>query len=238
MTRTLDRRLAWDACINVRDLGGLSCRGGIVARGRLVRASVLGALTPAGRTAMLAHGVRTVIDVRGDDEVAETPSPFAEGTTYRRVPLHSLRMTALHHAAHAGALEGELRAVAVAGGGLAEVFAAIANSETAILLHCAAGRDRTGLVVALVLAALGVPDEEIVADYVLSDEALADEYARFKGANPGRAADVDDGVAKRAWVMDRTLATLREAFGGAREYLGQAGVRSEDLAAIRAMLVT
>src|SRR5438132_1162400 len=112
------------------------------------------------------------------------------------------------------------------------------RAATAILLHCAAGRDRTGVVVALLLASLGVHDEDIVADYVLSDDALADEYARFKDANPGRAADVDEGIAKRAWVMRRTLATLREVFGGALDYLAQAGVRSADLAAIRAKLAT
>lgn len=234
---TTDRRLRWDACLNLRDLGGLSCGDGVLRRGRLVRGSALGTLSATGREEMLSYGIRTVIDVRGDDEVAEMPSPFAVGIAYVRAPLESLRMMALHDAAHAGTLLDELRVIAAPGGGVAECFAAIAEAEPAILLHCAAGRDRTGLVVALLLAALDVPDDQIVADYVASDEALAQEYARFKRANPDRVAAVDEGIAKRAWVMSETLATLRESFGGSVAYLRLAGASAEHLARIRAKLV-
>jgi protein-tyrosine phosphatase len=221
----------------VRDLGGLSCGESTLRRGRLVRASVIGTLKPAGREAMRAHGIRTVIDLRGDDEVADTPSPYQDGMTYRRVPFTSARMMALHSAAHDGTLPEELRRIAVPGGGLAEAVAALAGSEPGIVLHCTAGRDRTGIVIAIVLAAIGVPDEEIVADYVASDDALVEEYDRFKLANPDRAADVDEGIAKRSWVMAQTLATLRDAFGGGAAYLGSAGVRPEQLDAIRAKLL-
>ena len=232
-----DRRLAWDACLNVRDLGGLSCGDVVLRRGRLVRASIIGSLTPAGQAAVRRHGVRTVIDLRGDDEVAETPSPYRElGVTYRRVPFTSARLMALHDAAHAGTLPDELRRIAVPGGGLADAVGAIAEAEPGILLHCVAGRDRTGIVVATVLAAIGVPDAQIVADYVASDDELAAEYERFKTANPDRAAAVDDGVVKRAWVMEQTLAALRGSFGGGGAYLRLAGVRPEQLAAIRAKL--
>jgi len=186
---------------------------------------------------MRSYGIRTVIDVRGDDEATKEPSLFREGVCYRRVPLSSLRMMALHHAAHAGRLAEELRAIAVAGGGLSDVVRAIAAAEPGIVLHCAAGRDRTGIVVATLLAAIGVPDAEIVEDYVLSDEALADEYERFKAANPERAAAVDAGVAKRAWVMGETLKAIREVFGGGSAYLQLAGVPPEDLATIRTKLV-
>jgi protein-tyrosine phosphatase len=232
-----DRRLVWDACLNVRDLGGLSCGGSTIARGRLVRASIIGTLGATGRDAARAHGVRTVIDLRGDDEVAETPSPYRDGMVYRRVPFTSARMMALHNAARDGALPEELRLIAVAGGGLADAVGALADAEPGIVLHCSAGRDRTGIVIAILLAAIGVPDEEIVADYVASDEALVDEYERFKAANPERAADVDDGIAKRAWVMEQVLATLRDTFGGGAAYLHRAGVRPDQLDAIRRQLL-
>lgn len=238
MTGTAERRLAWEACLNVRDLGGLHCGDTMIRPGRFVRSSVIGSLTPGGRDAMRAYGVRTVIDRRGDEEVAETPSPYRLGMTYRRVPFTSARIMALHDAAHAGTLPNELRRIAIAGGGLAEAVGAIAVDEPAIVVHCTAGRDRTGIVVATVLAAIGVPDDEIVADYVASDDALVEEYERFKMAHPERVADVDAGIAKRAWVMSETLAALREAFGGAGAYLGLAGVRPEQLAAIRVKLVT
>jgi protein-tyrosine phosphatase len=222
----------------VRDLGGLTCGDSQIARGRLVRASVIGTLSDAGRAAVRAHGIRTVIDLRGDDEVAETPSPYAPGTTYRRVPLTALRIMALHDSAHAGTLADELRRIAVRHGGLADAVSAIAKSEPGILMHCVAGRDRTGIVVATLLAALGVPDDEVVADYAASDIELAVEYARFKDANPDRAGAVDEGVSKRGWVMEEVLTTLRLAFGGAAAYLRNAGVTQAELAAIRAKLTT
>ncbi|MEK7864134.1 MAG: tyrosine-protein phosphatase [Chloroflexota bacterium] len=233
----VERRLAWDACLNVRDLGGLRCGDGTLQRGKLVRASVLGTLTAAGRRAMRSHGIRSVIDVRGDDEVAGTPSPYRDGTVYRHVPLDSLRMMALHDAAHRGTLRDELRTIAAADGGLSECFTAIAEAEPGILLHCTAGRDRTGLIVAILLAALGVADEDVVADYVASDDALTDEYMRFKAANPDRAAAVDEGIARRAWVMGETLATLRGAFGGPGAYLALAGVEPRVIEAIRGKVV-
>jgi hypothetical protein len=80
-----DRRLSWDACLNVRDLGGLPCTGGVVKNGVLVRASTLGSLTPAGSAAMRAHGVKIVIDLRGPDEVTAQPSPFGMGLAHRNV---------------------------------------------------------------------------------------------------------------------------------------------------------
>ncbi len=234
---TVERRLTWDACVNVRDLGGLRCGGATIKHGRLVRASILGSLTDAGRAAIRAHGIRTVVDLRGDDEVAEAPSPYAQGLTYRRAPVNSMRMMALHEGARAGTLEDELRRIAVKGGGFADAVVAIAESEPGILLHCTAGRDRTGIVVATILAAIGVHDEQITADYAASDDELMDEYARFKAANPERAASVDEAVAKRAWVMAETLSTIRRAFGGAATYLDLAGVRPAHLSALRMKLV-
>ena len=91
--------------------------------------------------------------------------------------------------------------------------------------------------VALTLAAIGVPDEEIVADYVASDAELADDYVRFKGLNPDKAADVDAAVERRAWTMGVVLTTLGLAFGGARGYLVTAGVPPQQVDAIRAKLV-
>src|SRR6266536_3617748 len=115
-----DRRLAWDALLNVRDMGGLSCGDAVVARGRLVRSSVIGLLGPAGREAIRAHGIRTVIDLRGDDEVTVLPSPLADGLIYRHVPFTSARMMGLRDAALGGTLAQELRKIGVPGGGLAD----------------------------------------------------------------------------------------------------------------------
>ena len=108
----------WDACLNVRDLGGLSCGGSALARGRLVRSSMLGALSDAGRGSVRAHGIRTVIDLRTDAEIAESPSPFRDGPTYRHVPFTAAQTMGLHRAAAGGTMPEALRLLAVPGGGL------------------------------------------------------------------------------------------------------------------------
>lgn len=232
-----DRRLAWDACLNVRDLGGIPCGGSVLARGRLVRASMIGALSPAGRAAIRAHGIRTVVDLRTEDEIAETPSPYRVGLTYRHAAFVAARTMGLHRAALAGTMADELRSLAAPQGGIGLAVAAIAEAEPGIVLHCLAGRDRTGIVVAVLLAALGVLDDHIVADYVASDTELAEDYARFKVANPDRADAVDDGVVRRAWVMREVLLSLRDDFGGAPAYLAVAGVAGAQLDTLRAKLL-
>ena len=233
----VDRRLAWDACLNVRDLGGITCGGSALSRGKLVRSSMIGALSPAGREAVRAHGIRTVVDLRTNEEIAETPSPFRAGLTYRHAPFTAARTMGLHRAAVDGTMSDELRRLAAAGGGLATAVTAIADSEPGIVIHCLAGRDRTGIIVAMILAAIGAPDDEIVSDYVASDAELAADYVRFTSLHPDKADAVEAAVERRAWTMGEVLTTLRLAFGGAPAYLGTAGVAAEQLDAIRAKLL-
>ena len=220
----------------MRDLGGLTCGGATLLRGRLVRASMLGTLSPAGREAVRVHGIRTVIDLRTEDELAEAPSPFREGLTYRHVPFTVARTMGLHRAAAEGTMSDELRRLAVPDGGIAGPVHAIAGAEPGIVLHCAAGRDRTGIVIAVVLAAIGVPDQEIVADHTASDAELAPEYERFKALHPDQTADVDAGIERRAWTMEQILTTLRLAFGSSAAYLKTAGVTADEIEAIRTKL--
>jgi protein tyrosine/serine phosphatase len=221
----------------VRDLGGLSCGDSVLARGRVVRSSMIGTLSPAGRESVRAHGIRTVIDLRTSEELALTPSPFRDDVTYRHAPFTAAQTMGLHRAAVGGTMSDTLRQLAIPGGGLAPAIAAIAESEPGILIHCLAGRDRTGIIVAVTLAAIGVPDEEIIADYVASDAELADDYVRFKSLNPDKAGDVDAAVERRAWTMGEVLTALRRDFGGARAYLVAAGVAPEQIDAIRAKLL-
>jgi protein-tyrosine phosphatase len=222
--------------VNVRDLGGLTCGDTTIRPGRLVRSSIIGGLSAAGREAVRAHGVRTVIDLRTDDEVAETPSPYRDGFGYRRVPFTVGRTMGLHRAAAEGTMSDQLRRLASADGGLAGVVRALAESEPGVVIHCMAGHDRTGIVIAIVLAAIGVADDEIVADYVASDSELESDYAQFKRSHPDQIADVDAGIERRAWTMEQVLTTLRLSFGGAAAYLGSAGVRADQIEAIRAKL--
>ena len=202
-----------------------------------MRASMFGMLSPGAREAIRTHGIRTVIDLRSAEEIADTPSPFRDGLAYRHAPFTAARTMGLDRAAVDGTMSDELRRLAVPGGGLADAVSAIAEAEPGMLIHCLAGRDRTGIVVAVVLAAIGVPDDEIIADYVASDADLADEYVRFKSENPDKVAEVDAGIERRAWTMGEVLTTLRLAFGGAGAYLKTAGVTGVQIDGIRVKLL-
>ena len=232
-----DRRLAWDACLNIRDLGGLPAAAGRIRRGALVRGSAFGTLSSAGREAMRAHGVRTVIDLRGTDEAANVRSPYADGATYRRVTFVHGQTMGLHRAAAEGTLSAELRRLAEPASGLREIVREIAHATPGTLVHCLAGRDRTGIVVAVVLAAVGVPEEAIVADYVASDSELRDEYERFIAEHPEVQGEIAEAIERRGWTMRQVLATIRSDHGDGAGYLRSAGVTPQDIELLKAKLV-
>ena len=171
-----DRALRWDACLNVRDLGGLSAAAGRVRRGALVRADALYRLNAVGREAMAAHGVRTVIDIRYPRESAAYPDPFEDGgdrIAYLNLPLET---DAASKVASASSSRVEFSAVILelCRANFGAIAAAIADAGPGgIVIHCTAGKDRTGLMTVLLLDLLGTPAEEIGADYALTEAALA-----------------------------------------------------------------
>ena len=183
-----------------RDLGGIRTSDGrTIRRGALVRARSLDDLTPAGWATLRELGVRTVIDLRNDDERVSAPSPA--GITALHLPLdgaHDREFwdewaadwrfgTPLYYGPHLARFPE--RSVAV--------LEAIAYAQPGgVLFHCMGGRDRTGMIAMLVLALVGVAPEHIADDYELSagDPAVA---AGLAGA----------GTTPRAELL-RTLAEL------------------------------
>lgn len=176
-------RLTVDGLANVRDLGGLDRRNGSTSpSGVFIRAEILDRVTPSGWDQLTAYGVRTVIDLRRPHErTGEIPSGI------RRVnvdldgderdfwgPLESDGRwgTPLYYAPHLRELPHRL----------ADVLRAIAAAEDgAVLFHCGAGWDRTGLVSAVLLRALDVTEDAAVSDYLASYSnaaALATLHAR------------------------------------------------------------
>jgi protein-tyrosine phosphatase len=233
-----DRHLAWAACLNIRDFGGLRTHDGRLTKlGVLVRASMIGSLNPEGEEAMRAHGVRTVVDLRWPAEVEAQPSIFAKGIPYRNTPVDSDRQLALLDHASSGTMARQLATLAQPSSGIRDALEAIAWSEPAVVIHCQAGRDRTGIVTALILAAAGVVDEDIDMDYCASDEALADEYARLSREQPGETVGMPGAVERRKRVMGLVLRTMREAYGDARSYLAALGVTPGAANRLRQMLV-
>ena len=108
-----------------------------------------------------------------------------------------------------------------------------------VLIHCLAGKDRTGIAVALLLGLVGVSDADIAADYALSEAALAAERVAALAAAPDEEARdrIARGYDSRAETMLATLAHLRARHGGAEAYLAGAGLATADMQRIRERLI-
>jgi protein-tyrosine phosphatase len=238
------RYLEWEACYNIRDIGGYARKDG----GAIIRADNLYRLTPAGRAALLAYGVRTLIDLRFAEELAKIPSPFADGAAernglrYLNIPLLGDRSEAVE-ALFRDAPSVQARyclALDYAGASFARVITAVADAPTGgVLVHCHAGRDRTGTVVALLLALVGVPPEIIVEDYALSDRYLQPLNEEFMQSMPGpreREKFAYELMITRP-TMRGFLSYLDDKYGGAEAYLRTQGVSEERLERIRKRLV-
>jgi protein tyrosine/serine phosphatase len=180
------RDLVWDGCLNVRDLGGHPTRdGGETRFGAIVRADSVRQLTDGGWTALLDYGVRTVVDLRGDHERADDPPahvdvevvhvPFMEASEQEWVEISAELEAAIDGATDP---ETETRDVYLVflerfRTNVAAGVRAVADApDGGVVVHCAGGKDRTGLLTAFLLQLAGVAVDDVAADYALSEERL------------------------------------------------------------------
>jgi protein-tyrosine phosphatase len=242
--REWTRRLAWEGCLNARDLGGYPTAGGGETRwGAVVRSDSLAALTEAGRAALADYGVRAIIDLRLQSERDQHPNPYAEpgdhGIGYRTVSI--IDPAAGFPPDTFTLAENYLWMLDRFRRQVAEVMTAIADApDGAVLIHCAAGKDRTGLVSALLLGLVGVPGETIATDYALTAEYLRPRDEEWLEHGPGERAEREAMAARfapTAEVMLEVLAGLTERHGGVEQYLTGAGVGPGRLARLRDRLL-
>jgi protein-tyrosine phosphatase len=227
--------------INFRDVGGLRAGGGRTRSGMLFRSGNLAHLEPAGTAAIRDLGIRRIVDLRDDDEVAHAPSRVAgTGAVVQRVPLF------LGSIASAFELDLSLdemyrRLLDESASGIAAVARAVVADQP-VLVHCTVGKDRTGVSVAIALAAAGVDADEIVADYART-EALLPEWrsrgviAHLRAMHPD-AVHLEELAAKSpAAVMVRLLDDVAARYGSAADYLRAQGMPDDEVAELRRILV-
>lgn len=220
--RTLDVA----GCVNLRDLGGYATRRGeVLAGGRLFRsAEPPVAAEPAG-SLVRGIGIRRVVDLRMDEEVEKSGAPaFPEVCEWIRLPLfdtvpahwsHSIARTPPATAAR------YFEMAQIGTGTIARVVDLLGEAKSKpALIHCVAGRDRTGIVVACVLDLIDVPDATIGADYALS--SVMDDAE-------GRTAHPDNIIL--------LLELIRERFGSVREMLIGAGASAASIERLHDALV-
>jgi protein tyrosine/serine phosphatase len=228
--------LSWSRCRNTRDLGGLTTADdGVLRTGALVRSDSPHRLDAQGLEALHAYGIVRVVDLRTADELVATPGPFA-GTD---VLVH--RPAIRQQQASDPPLPEPLDLVELYRlfldrdrDLLTAAVCAIADAPPGgVVVHCHAGKDRTGLVVALVLAALGVLPEQIAADYAFSDVALAQHYAEELEElddDPPRREALRAIQHARPGTMLAVLDHLDARHGGAPAYLTAGGMSAASLA--------
>lgn len=216
---TPTRVLALAGGCNFRDCGGYETPQGTRVRwGRLYRSGVLQGLSVEAAAAVEALGLRAVCDLRRNDERAHYPNPAFgphvrrfEWDTGREVsPIRGQDLTGDAAAANARArmLRMYARMPFELQPRFAGVFEALAHAgEGATIVHCMAGKDRTGVAIALVLAALGVPRETILADYTLTNEAvdLLTHIRQRRATGAGLAATAEPLLALPQEALDTML---------------------------------
>jgi len=222
---TRDRVLAWDGCVNVRDLGGLPLDGGGETRFDVfVRADSIRRLTERGWQTLVDYGVASAIDLRAPDELAADPpgeAPIA--VVHAQLAPSDLDWSSMRDG-YLGVLERSRLQ-------FGQVFRLLGQMRAPAVLHCQGGRDRTGLVVALLLADAGVDPETIAADHAISEQSWAPYLAAFYAA-----AYTDQELERRRRVtapagraVIEVLEEVDRRYGGPRGYLCGAGVREDVL---------
>jgi protein-tyrosine phosphatase len=236
------RHLAVAGTFNVRDLGGYPGASGETRWRRILRADGLHRLDERGMDALTNEGVTTVIDLRHDQEIEEKPNPFSRhpAVEYRHIPLFEQ----LAPGAMAGRdvlYELYVRALTSRQDAIAEVLTAIADApDGAVLFHCTAGKDRTGIVSALLLAIAGVETATILEDYVLTKTQIAPMIAEFVEAAIARGTDVEalrPLLACEPETMAATIDHIVEAHGSVEAYLEAIGLEPRTIARLKSRLL-
>jgi protein-tyrosine phosphatase len=242
-----DRLVPFEASFNCRDIGGYETLDGRrVRRGCVFRSDTLHRLTTADLERARELGIRTVIDLRSTDELTEWGRfAHADSVAFHHLPLFEADEPALEPFDHDDPEPpvGEMYVQMATAGrdALATSLRVIAEGEHAVVFHCAAGKDRTGILAALLLSTLGVSEDLVVADYEISEHALAPSFAWAEANDAALAATLANLA---PWQhrssperMQVFLTMLRERHGSIDGYLADAGLQPELLDALRARLL-
>lgn len=237
------RQLHWPDCQNARDLGGLpTLNGGRIRSMALIRTDNHDRLTSAGVNLLRDSGVKRIVDLRSVWEAERFPSPFRHAPEYVNCPLldesdehgqHLFAQASTNLEIYTIMLERYARLIA-------DAVTAIADAPAGgVVIHCHAGKDRTGLIAALALSVVGVAPSLIAEDYAVTDTCLSQHYAMELNAitDVAKRERLRSFQNSRPETMLQTLAFLQNGFGGVAPYLRGAGVHQDSLERLRQRLV-
>ncbi len=248
MTQLLEEDdLRWvkmEGAFNFRDAGGYPTFDGMrVAQGSVFRSDALHELSSRDLDTLESLGVDRIIDLRSPDEIAQLGrGPLGDG----RVEYFTASVIPRTDGEAVGAPSGDdvakryLWYLDVGGEAIVSAFEIMARPDRgAVVFHCAAGKDRTGVLAAMVQNLLGVSNDDIVADYMLTDRALPAIFARL-ARDPIHAETIAALPPSRRGVRQETmrgfLHLLNEERGGTETWLKDAGLSSDAIQSLRSKL--
>jgi protein-tyrosine phosphatase len=235
---TRDRHIELTGARNVRDLGGLPLvSGSMTAFGRLYRADSLHALTADDQQRLIDRGLRTVIDLRSNAEAGAKPGVFtgAGRVSYWRIPAFGEDYQSFATLPEVYAYLIRHRQDA-----LRQALGLVATPNLGpVLVHCAAGKDRTGIVIALALSLAGVTREAIVDDYALSSARLRPLFDQFRAEARAQGRDLaayERLLSSHPIDLALTFDLIDREFGGPEAYARQIGLSDYQIEALARQL--
>ncbi|MDX6487101.1 MAG: protein-tyrosine phosphatase [Gaiellaceae bacterium] len=243
--------LAWEGCVNVRDLGGLPTEDGRRTRlGGVVRSDNVRRLTDEGWRALAEHGVQRIVDLRFPEELAEDQPRDVDIDV-----VHVSVLGAANDPEYVKELDAHLAVNDIADhyawsyveflernrARFGEAFAAIADAdaEGAVVVHCFAGKDRTGIVAALLLRLVGVDHATIGDDYAVTADNLRPRWDAWleETKDEEQHAKLVKLQHTPAEAMTRVVQEIEHRYGDVATYLRAAGLSDEQVDRLRERLV-
>ena len=238
----MQRFIPFEGCVNFRDLGGYAAAGGRKVRwGKLFRSDALQGLTPVDvAKAVDQLGIATVVDLRNSDEADRDGLSPLTGLAYHHFPLLERRgIPPLRETDDSVERLSEVYQWILANSGtlLAQTINALAHAgDNASVFHCSAGKDRTGIISALVLGTLGVSPNVVMADYLLTNQVIDGILGRIKAMEPNSTTTLAM-IEAQPVAMERFLTALDSGHGGAEAYLRVNGVTEGTIETLRTGLL-
>lgn len=223
------RRYFINSIENMRDIGGYLVENKKLPYGKIIRSNLPNKMTKIDLENLKKMGIKTIIDLRSEEEVKKAESVFENNqcfkllhykmngggnipSTCNEVPISYMKM-----------LEGK--------DVIYNIFKVLAEEEKGILYFCNAGKDRTGVVTALILMTLGVDKKDIIADYTLSNAYLRDTLKEFEEKSNNK--EIKEIITPKMEYMEQFLNYFDEKYKTIDNYLQQIGITNEEINKIK-----
>jgi protein-tyrosine phosphatase len=232
------RDIALEGMLNVRDLGGFRTKSGQLTRSRVfLRGDAPYRISDSARQHIIDSGLTAVIDMRYPHEVAQRPNRFAhvDGVAFEIIPLYveTSFFSMIRQLRDGGSWYCSI--LDNGGDPIRKIITAMAQADGMCLLHCYLGKDRTGIVTALLLELMGVHEDDIIADYMVTQERLLPVQPELASIRPFfvSKAQFEAIMDTRLDYITTLLQHLHRTHNTAEDYVRSIGVDDAVIAALR-----